>query len=293
MDSIKVVLSKVATAILELLGYSPNTGQFFRHNPAFNNAPVTTDEDQSLTVHAEPSGILEEAEQKILERVSRLRHRTVSSLMTHRSELVWLDTKDPIEENLKKIIASGHSLFLVCEDSLDHIIGLTHVKDLFKPLAAGYASLVISAQIPPLVPEGMNTLNTLERLRASKSQLAVVFDEYGSVTGMVTLTDLLEAIVGDLPGLDTREQPASIHLEDGSWLIDGRLPIDKLQLLLDLEDLPEKEANYTTVSGLFMAHLGRIPLVGDKFEWQQLNFEVVEMDGQRVDKVMITPTPFP
>jgi putative hemolysin len=222
-----------------------------------------------------------------------LSDRTVNSLMTHRSEMIWLDMEDSFENNMRKIIASGHSNFLVCRGELDQVVGIARAKDLLAEWVNGnHASIQTSSQLPPFVPNGMNALDVVERLREEKLPMALVVDEYGSIAGMVTFTDILEAIVGDIPGMDVEgDDPEAVQREDGSWLLDGMLSVDELELLLDLDELPEEDANYETVSGLFMAQLGRIPTLGDNFEWAKLRFEVVDMDGHRVDKVLVTPLP--
>jgi putative hemolysin len=199
-------------------------------------------------------------EHDIVERVFRLSDRTVNSLMTHRSEMVCLDVEDPIEENINKIISSGHSNFVVCKGDVDDIIGILRAKDLLREYAAGRSvAIPASLQMPPFVPEGMNALEVVERLRLNKSPVALIVDEYGSIEGMLTLTDVLEAIVGDIPALDVDGEPEAIQREDGSWLLDGLIS------------------------------------VGDTFEWQNLRFEVVDMDGHRVDKALVMqfkpPTP--
>jgi putative hemolysin len=143
--------------------------------------------------------------------------------------------------------------------------------------------------MPPFVPEGMGALEVVARLRHDRSPVALIVDEYGTIDGMVTLTDVLEAIVGDIPALDEKGEPAATRREDGSWLLDGMMPVDELQMLLDLDDLPEESGDYDTVGGLFMAQMGRVPAVRDKFEWKELRFEVMDMDGHRVDKVLVVP----
>jgi putative hemolysin len=167
---------------------------------------------------------------------------------------------------------------------------MTRTKDLLAEYVKGKpASIKTSAQQPPLVLERMDALDVVDRLRKAMAPLALVVDEYGSIAGMVTLTDILEALIGDMPGLDVDNEPEATQREDGSWLVDGMMSVEELQPLLDIDELPAEDANYETVSGLFMAHLGRIPLVGDKFEWRQFHFEVMDMDRHRVDKAMIMP----
>ena len=273
------LLSVSTELVVRLLGIKPAS-----------EPTITEEEVKILIEQGRASGVFEDVEQEIVERVFRLSDRSVNSLMTHRSEMVWLDVEDPLEVNLQKIIASGQSNFVVCQRNFDHVIGILRAKDLLKEYAAG-GSVTIprSLPMPPFVPEGVNALEVVARLQHDKSPLALIVDEYGTVDGMVTLTDVLEAIVGDIPALDEKGEPAATKREDGSWLLDGMMPVDELEMLLDLKDLPEEAEDYDTVGGLFMSQMGRVPMVGDTFEWNDLRFEVVDMDGHRVDKVMVIP----
>jgi putative hemolysin len=252
---------------------------------------ITEEEVKILIEQGRESGVFEDVEQEIVERVFRLSDRTASSLMTHRSEMVSLDVEDPLEENINKILASGHSSFVVCKSDFDQVIGILRAKDLLREYAAGRSvAIPKSLPMPPFVPETMNALEVVARLRHDKSPVALVVDEYGSIEGMVTLTDVLEAIIGDIAALDDEGEADATKREDGSWLLDGLMSVDELQMLLDLDELPEDAGEYDTVGGLFMAQMGRVPTVGDKFVWNDLRFEVVDMDGHRVDKVLIMPT---
>jgi putative hemolysin len=204
--------------------------------------------------------------------------------------MVWLDVDDPFEENLQKIVNSGHTNFVVCKGDFDHVIGVLRAKDLLREYVAGRpVAIPDSLPVPSFVPEGVNALEVVARLRHDKSPVALVVDEYGTIDGMVTLTDVLEAIVGDIPALDEKGEPAATKREDGSWLLDGMMPVDELQVLLDLDKLPDDSDGYDTLGGLFMAQLGRVPVTGDTFAWNDLRFEVVDMDGHRVDKVLVMP----
>ena len=283
-------ISKVTTPIVSVLSFSTKIMLRLLGIKPTSEPAVTEEEIKILIDQGRQSGVFEDVEQEIVERVFRLSDRTVNSLMTHRSEMIWLDAEDPLEDNIRKIIASGHSNFVVCEGELDLVIGILKVKDLLSEYASGHTVSVKTAlQMPPFVPEGMNALEVLERLRQVKSPLALVVDEYGTIAGMFTLTDVLEAIVGDIPGIDEEGEAEATQREDGSWLLDGMMSVDELQMLLDLDELPEEEIGYETVGGLFMAQLGRIPVDGDKFEWHNLRFEVMDMDGHRVDKVLVVP----
>ena len=179
---------------------------------------------------------------------------------------------------------------MVCKGDFDHVIGLLRAKDLLREYAAARSvAIPASPPMPPFVPEGVNALEVIARLRHDKSPVALVVDEYGTIDGMVTLTDVLEAIVGDIPALDEKGEPAATKREDGSWLLDGMMSVDELQMLLDLDQLPDDSDDYDTLGGLLMARMARIPMVGDKFDWNDLRFEVVDMDGDQVDKVLVMP----
>jgi putative hemolysin len=273
------LLSFSTEVIVRLLGIKPTS------------EPTVTEEEVKILIdQGRQSGLFEDVEQEIVERVFRLSDRTVNSLMTHRSEMVWLDVEDPIAENINKILESGHSNFVVCKGDVDNVSGVLRAKDLLREFAAGRSvAIPASLQMPPFVPEGMNALEVVEHLKRDKSPVALIVDEYGAIDGMVTLTNVLEAIVGDIPALDADGEPEATQREDGSWLLDGMMSVDELQMLLNLNELPDDSDEYDTLGGLFMAQMGRIPTAGDKFEWNDLRFEVMDMDGHRVDKVLVVP----
>jgi putative hemolysin len=287
-------VAAIARPFVSLLSVSTElVVRFLGIKPA-SEPSVTEEEVKILIEQGRESGIFEDVEQEIVERVFRLSDRSVNSLMTHRSEIVWLDVEDPLEENIQKILNSGHTNFVVCKGEFDNVIGVLRAKDLLRGFVDGGAiSIPHSLPMPPFVPEGVDALQAVARLRHDKSPVALVVDEYGSIDGMVTLTDVLEAIVGDIPALDEKGEPAATKREDGSWLLDGMMPVDELQMLLDLDELPEDSDDYDTVGGLFMAQMGRIPRTGDTFEWNDLRFEVMDMDGHRVDKVLVMPMKLP
>jgi putative hemolysin len=283
-------VAKAARPIVGLLSASTEMlVRLLRIKPTSEPA-ITEEEVKILIEQGRETGVFEDVEQEIVERVFRLSDRTVNSLMTHRSEMVWLDVEDPLDVNIEKILASGHSNFVVCKGDFDHVIGILRSKDLVREYTTqGTIRIPESLPMPPFVPEGMKALELVARLRHDKSPVALLVDEYGTIDGMVTLTDVLEAIVGDIPALDEAGEPAVTHREDGSWLVDGMMPIDELQMLLDLDDLPEDADDYDTVGGLIMSQTGRVPALGDHFDWNELRFEVIDMAGHRVDKVLITP----
>jgi putative hemolysin len=282
-------VATVTKPFVSLLSASTEVVLRFLGNQSVTEPAVTEEEVKILIEQGRESGVFEDVEQEIVERVFRLSDRRVTSLMTHRSEIVWLDVEDPIEANIQKIISSGHSNFLVCRGEMDQVLGVLRAKDLLREYAERRSLLIpASLSLPPFLPEGTNALEVVERLRRDKAPVALIVDEYGSISGMVTLTDVLEAIVGDIPALDDEGEPEAVQREDGSWLLDGMMSVDELQMLLDLDALPEENEDYATVGGLFMAELGRVPTVGDTFAWQHLRFEVMDMDGHRVDKVLVS-----
>ncbi|HEU0292857.1 MAG TPA: hemolysin family protein [Anaerolineales bacterium] len=282
-------VARIARPIVSLLSASTDVTLRLLGSKTAGGPSVTEEEVKILIDEGRASGVFEDVEQEIVERVFRLSDKTVYSLMTHRSEMVWLDVDDPLEQNIKKIVASGHTNFVVCKGNVDQVIGILRAKDLLREYAAGRSiDIPASLQMPPFVPEGINALEVVERLRRDKSSVALVVDEYGTIDGMVTLTDVLEAIVGDIPALDADGEPEAVQREDGSWLLDGMMSTGELQMLLDLDELPEDSDEYDTLGGLLMAQLERVPTVGDTFEWHDFRLEVMDMDGHRVDKVLVT-----
>jgi putative hemolysin len=213
--------------------------------------------------------------------------------MTPRTEIAWLDRRAPAEATRHIITTSVHSRFLVADGSLDNILGVVHAKDLLAHILSGQTlDLAATLQQPLYVPESMRALKTLELFKQSATHIALVIDEYGGIQGLVTPSDILEAIVGDLPEAGEQLEPLAVQREDGSWLLDGMLPVDEFKDLFDLDDLPgEDQGIYQTLAGFVIMQLGRIPVVADYFEWDGLKIEVVDMDGNRVDKVLVTPTP--
>lgn len=211
--------------------------------------------------------------------------------MTPRPEIVWLDLDDPAETNRQVIINSSHSRFLVCQGELDNVLGIIQVNDLLsRCLSNQPLDLTIALQRPLYVPESTPALRILELFKQSSTHIAIVVDEYGVIQGLVTLNDILEEVVGDIPSVEQTEEPQVVQREDGSWLLDGMLPVEEFFELLDIEELPtEQRANYHTMGGFVVNHLGRIPNAADHFEWRGMRIEVMDMDGNRVDKVLIVP----
>jgi putative hemolysin len=251
-----------------------------------NDAPVTGEAIQELMQEGTRAGVFEEAQHEMVKRVLRFGDRRARALMTPRNEIVWIDLADPPEEVRRKVSQSPHSRFLVCDQSLDNLLGIVHVKDLLGQ-GRDVEPFRVKGRLtlPLFLYEGTRGLKILEMLRASGTHNAVVLDEYGTVAGLLTLTDILEAIIGDIPDRSEDEEPRAVRRPDGSWLLDGRLPLDEFRDLLDLPALPE--GDFHTLAGLVFAQLGHIPGVGESFDAWGLHVEVADMDGNRVDRLRV------
>jgi putative hemolysin len=254
--------------------------------------PVTEQEMEILLEEGTQAGVFEEEEKELVVRALRLDDRPIRELMTPRPQIVWLDADDDPEETRRLAAQSGHSFFPVARGDLDGVLGIASVKDAWAREAAGQsADLLGLLRRPPLVPEGAPATAALEAFKRTRMPVALVLDERGDLEGLITLTDVLEALVGDVPDADERTEAPIVRREDGSWLVDGLLAADELKERLGLGELPrQQEADYQTVGGMVMDTLGRVPSSGDRFEWEGYSFEVVDMDGRRVDKVLVTPS---
>ncbi len=274
------LLSASTDLVLRVLGIGPST-----------EPQVTEEEIKVLIEQGTEAGTFEEAEQDMLERVFRLGDRPVNALMTPRPDIVWLDLEDSAEENRQKMMESAHSRFPVCQGGLDNVLGVLHVTDLLgRSLSGQPLDLTVSLRQPVFVPESTRGLKVLELFKQTGIHMALVVDEYGVVQGVVTLNDILVEIVGDVSSADELENPQAVQREDGSWLLDGMLPVDEFFELFDIEELPgEHRGSYQTLGGFVMTHLGRIPAAAEHFEWEGMRFEVMDMDGNRVDKVLVMP----
>ena len=273
------LLNISSTFVIRLLGVKPSA-----------EPQVTEEEIRVLIEQGTELGVFEESEQDMIESILRLGDRRVEAFMTPRTKIVALELEDAPEESKQKIINGHHSHYPVVQDSLDNVIGMVRTKDLVVQ-ALQQQPLEVQAvmQSPLFVPESMTALEVLDRFKVEGMHVALITDEYGGIQGMVTQNDILEAIVDDLPGSDRLMQPQIVQRADGSWLVDGLLHIDKLKELLDVEMLPdEEEEGFQTVGGFMVSQFNDIPRAGQVFDWDRFNFEVVDMDGRRVDKILIT-----
>lgn len=283
------LLSVVASPAVHFLSFSTDLVlRALRARPS-PEPPVTEDEINVLLAQGAAAGVFEEAEHDLVRSVFQLGDRAVRSIMTPRLDIVWLDLAVPPLENQRKIADSIYSRFPVARGSLDNVVGILHAKDLLVKVFAGLPFDLAAAASPPCyVPESLSALRLLEMLKQSGEPAALVVDEYGGVEGLVTLNDVLQAIVGEVPSASEPADPDVVHRADGSWILAGTLPIDELRELLGLRALAhEGDGLYQTLAGFALMQLGRIPVVGDHFEWQALRFEVLAMDGLRIDKILV------
>lgn len=282
-------LSKLARPLERILSYSTDRVLHLIGVRQRDDSPVTEEEVRILIGQGTVVGVFEPIEEEIVGQVFRLSDLNIGALLTPRVEIAWLDIDDSPEEIREKILASGHSRYPVAEGDLDHVLGLVLAKDLLARTISGQPpDLKTVLQQPLFIPDSMAALEALERLRQTRTHIALVIDEYGGVEGLVTLTDFVEAILGDVPDMGEVQHEDVVRRDDGSYLLDGMLPIDRFQELFEIRDLPEEnEGYYQTVGGFVMTMLGRVPNAGDVFNWNDLRVEVMDMDGRRVDKVLV------
>ncbi len=258
-----------------------------------NEPPVTEEEINVLIGQGARAGVFEDAEPELVRGVFRLGDREVGAIMTPRLDIVWLDLDEPPAENQRRIAESVHSRFPACRGSLDNVAGRVRTKELLVASLNCAPFDLEKVLLPPVyVPERASALQLLEQFKGSGIHIALVVDEYGGIQGLVTLNDVMEAIVGELPSHGDLSDRDVVRRADGSWLLDGMLAVDEFKDLLDLRELPNEErGDYQTLGGFIMMRLGRIPSAGDHFDYGGLRLEVVDMDGRRVDKVLVTPQP--
>lgn len=250
--------------------------------------PVVTEEEiHALLEEGSDAGIIEENERQMVRNVFRLDDRQIVSLMVPRGDIVGLDLDQPLNENLQRIQESEHSRFPVCRGGFDEILGIASAKVLLAQTLRGETPDFRNDLQPAVfVPESLTGMELLENFKASGVQMAFVIDEYGEIQGLITLQDLIEAIAGEFKPGD-HEDAWAVQREDGSWLLDGIIPVPELKDTLTLEAVPEEDkGRYNTLSGMIMLLMGRIPGAGETVDWESWRFEVVDMDGKRIDKVL-------
>ena len=260
--------------------------KIFRQNKAIE-ASVTEEEIRAMIIQGKTSGVLEETEQELMESVIRLDDQNITALMTPRTKIGWINTLDAEKEIRRQIADCPFSRLLIADGDLDNLRGFVKSKDLLNFLLDGNDfDLEVVIKQPLFIPETVTALDVLEKFRDSNTHLAVIIDEFGSTHGIVTTNDILEAIVGDLPVGGVRNQSA-VRRGDGSWLLDAHLSNSDFCSILEIGNLPEDEHGmYQTLAGFVLKHMEKLPSVGDKFVWENYSFEVVDMDGNRVDRIL-------
>jgi len=283
-------LSKLFKPFVSILGASTTLGlKVLGVDPDQKNE-ITEEEIMGYIKEGRDTGIIEEAEREMVSGIFRLGDRRVEAIMTSRMEMAWIDINSPLEQIWQQIMESAHSRIPVADGNLDNVLGYIQIRDLLgHTMAEMDLDLRDFIQEPIYVPENMAALKALENIQTSGVHLAMVVDEFGGITGMVTDYDILEAIVGEIPEDGADRDYMAVQREDGSWLFDGLIVLDELKELLNIHDMPDEDrAGYQTLSGFVMSQLGRIPKTGAKFTFDNYQFEVVDMDGRRVDRVLVT-----
>jgi putative hemolysin len=281
------LLSRISTPAVWLLDRSSRFVLRLLGSETQPAETVTEEEVRMLIAEGTRTGVFHRQEQEMIGRVLRLADRPVRAIMTPRVELVWLEVDDAPDNIVRILRESGHSRFLVGKGGLDDVLGVVHVRSLLEACLSGQPLDLRAALRPvPVVHDSMPVLRVLEVLRRARVSMALVVDEYGEIEGVVTVEDLLEAVVGDMPERRLGEEPAIVEREDGSLLMDGMLATDEVKLALGFDSLPD-EGSYHTLAGFILTQLGRVPQEGEAVVFNGWRFEVVDMDGRRVDKVLV------
>ncbi|HVK49126.1 MAG TPA: hemolysin family protein [Pseudobacter sp.] len=267
------LLTKSTHVLVKLLGIKAKDTQ------------VTEEEIKAIISEGTEQGTIEEAEQEIIERVFHLGDRNITSIMTHRSDIIWFDAYDNEVKIREKILREPHSVYPICDGSLDNLKGVVSLKDLYVTNDMTVFSTIMKPAL--FVPENITAYIVLEKFKKQKIHACFIVDEYGTLQGMITLNDILEAIVGDLPQMDIEDYEIR-EREDGSYLVDGQIPFyDFLTHFEKTEWMNEGEQEFDTLAGFILHKMERIPITGEKMDWQGFRFEIIDMDAQRIDKVLV------
>lgn len=286
-----VFLSRLAAPIVWILRFSTDVALRLLRLDSPAATPVTEEEVKEMIAEGAQSGVFEPAEKDMIEGVMRLADRSVRTIMTPRIDVVWLSLEDGREENIRIIRDSGYSRFPVAKGDMEAVLGIVCAKDLLNAAMRGEQLDLQMAMRPALVvPDTTPVLRLLDQMKKAGQDIAIVVDEYGSVEGLVTLADVMEAVIGVLPdeGQDKGDEP--VRRADGSWLVDGMTPIDEVETLLGVKAMQDG-GEYHTLAGFVIDRLGHLPVAGDVLEWEGLRFEIVDMDARRVDKILIHSLP--
>jgi putative hemolysin len=275
-------LGAVTDGILRLLGLR-----------ATGESPVTEEEIKVLMEQGAEAGVFEAHEQQLVSRVFRLDELRVTGVMTPRGDIIYLDLEEPLEENVRRIAAGHHSRFPVVRGGLGDVAGIVLAKTLLEESLAGRPVELSNLAKALFVPETLTVMDLVAQFKQHRQTMALVVNEFGDVVGLATLNDVMEALVGDIATADDERDRDIVPRDERSWLVDGSVTIERFKDVLDVEvTLPEEGlGSYHTVAGFALLQLDRVPHVADRFEWQGYTFEIVDMDGNRIDKLLVTRPP--
>jgi putative hemolysin len=281
------VLAKLSRPFVYLLSVSTDGILRLLGKKELSSANLTEEDIHSMLAEGSQAGLIEKQEHEMVRNVFRLDDRQIASLMTPRSEIIYLDIDQPLEGNLENLMNSDHSRYPVCRGGIHDTVGIITAKRLLKQRIKGESTKIQEYLQPAIfVPESLTGMKLLEQFRESGVQMVFVVDEYGEILGLITLQDVLEALTGEFKSRDP-EDVWAVQREDGSWLLDGLIPIQELKDRLDLRSVPEElKGRYNTLSGMMMWLIGSLPRTSDVAEWEGWRLEVVDMDGNRIDKVL-------
>lgn len=286
------VLATIFRPLVRVLSFSTEAGLKIIGVTENEDSSVSEDEIKVMIEQGKQDGVFEENEQDIVESVFRMSDRTVDALMTPRTELPWIDLEEPLEESLKEIAESTYHYFPLVRGNPDDVIGVLSSKALLDAYIQGEPLDLEKIAEPPLfVPESKPALSLLDDLKESDSNSAVVLDEYGGFSGMITPYDILNELVGDVANIgdEPNDEDDILVRDDGSWSFDGMLDIEEFKETIGVRELPEEDrVGYQTLAGFILSYLGSIPSVGENFDWNGFHFEIVDMDGLRIDRVFVS-----
>jgi magnesium and cobalt exporter, CNNM family len=289
------IVARIFRPLVALLTASTNLVLRLAGVKATAVATVSEEEIRALVEEAAETGVVQPAEQEIVESAFRLGDRTVAGIMTPRPDVDWIDITDAPDAIRARLAEAKEPRWVICRGTLDRVLGILHTEDLLAKAISG-APIEIPGDLhsalrqPLYVPDSMPVYRLLDHFRTSRQQVAIVLDEFGGVEGLVTLDHILEALVGEYAAQQAGEEPLVIPRDDGSWLVDGSLPVDELEARLGLDALPmEERRGFRTVAGFIFTRLGRVPEPGESVEWAGLHFEIIDMDGRRIEKVVVRP----
>lgn len=284
-------IARISKPIVAFLSFSTDLGLKLLGVQENKEPAVSEEEVKVMIEEGKRSGVFEETEQDIVESVFRMSDRAVHAMMTPRTDVTWVDLDESTQEILDEIRESNDSYYPVVRGGADNVLGILNAKKILDRFILGEEVCLDELIDTPLyLPESTPALAALESLRKSGKQAAIILDEYGGFSGLVTLVDILEELVGEIPSSDDETyEPEIVTRDDGSWLIDGGLDIEDMKDMLGIDELADQErVDYQTVAGFMLSQFGFIPKAGDSFQVGEYRFEVVDMDGRRVDKVLVT-----